>query len=62
VACKRAVWDRWASNYAASGRRDRQAEPHWGIWGVPEAELHILPDVAGQDTIELGCGTAYVSA
>lgn len=23
--------------------------------------MHILPDVAGKDVIELGCGTAYVS-
>ncbi len=29
----------------------------------PLAELHVLPDdLAGLDTIELGCGTAYVSA
>jgi SAM-dependent methyltransferase len=37
-------------------------EPSWGIWGVPESEAQILPEVAGLDTIELGCGTAYVSA
>jgi SAM-dependent methyltransferase len=29
---------------------------------VPEADLHVLPDVASLDAIELGCGTAYVSA
>lgn len=35
----------------------------WGIWGIPESELRILPEViADLDTIELGCGTAYVSA
>ena len=62
VARNRAVWDRWASEYAAPGRRNWQEEPSWGIWGLPETELHILPDVAGLDTIELGCGTGYVSA
>ena len=31
------------------------------MWGVPESEARILPDVEGLDTIELGCGTAYVS-
>jgi SAM-dependent methyltransferase len=35
----------------------------WGIWGVPESQLGVLPEsLAGKDAIELGCGTAYVSA
>jgi SAM-dependent methyltransferase len=39
------------------------AEPTWGCFGVPEAEARILPaDVEGARTVELGCGTAYVSA
>jgi ubiquinone/menaquinone biosynthesis C-methylase UbiE len=30
---------------------------------VPDSALHVLPDnVAGQDVIELGCGTAYIAA
>src|SRR6202030_284018 len=37
-------------------------EPRWGIWDIPESEVHLLPDVDGLDVIELGCGTAYVSA
>lgn len=37
------------------------AEPNWGDWSLPESELRLLPDVAGLDTIELGCGTAYFS-
>jgi SAM-dependent methyltransferase len=37
-------------------------EIHWGVWAVPEAELNVLPDVAGLDIVELGCGTAYFSA
>jgi SAM-dependent methyltransferase len=38
-------------------------EPRWGIWGIPEADVQLLPDdLAGKDVIELGCGTAYVSA
>ncbi|MSX03125.1 MAG: methyltransferase domain-containing protein [Actinobacteria bacterium] len=32
------------------------------MWEVPESELKLLPDVAGVDAIELGCGTAYWSA
>ena len=34
----------------------------WGVFGVPEADLHALGDVAGLDVIELGCGTAYFAA
>lgn len=30
----------------------------WGLWRIPEAELHILGDVAGRDMLELGCGAA----
>jgi SAM-dependent methyltransferase len=32
------------------------------MFHVPEAEVGALPDVAGLDVVELGCGTAYVSA
>lgn len=34
----------------------------WGVFGVPEATLGVLGDVAGVDVVELGCGTAYFSA
>ena len=34
----------------------------WGLWGIPEAEVGALGDVAGLDVVELGCGTAYFSA
>ena len=34
----------------------------WGVFGVPEAPLGTLGDVQGLDVVELGCGTAYVSA
>lgn len=30
----------------------------WGLWRIPEAELHILGDVAGKDILEFGCGAA----
>ena len=63
VRRNRVVWDGWAADYAERGRRNwAETEPSWGIWGVPDAELGVLPDVAGLDVIELGCGTAYVSA
>jgi len=38
------------------------SEPYWGVWGLPESELHLIPeDLSGRRTIELGCGTGYVS-
>jgi SAM-dependent methyltransferase len=40
----------------------RQEEITWGLWGAREAELEIFGDVAGLDAVELGCGTADVSA
>jgi len=64
VARNRAYWDATAGEWVAGGERNwAQDEPTWGIWGVPESELHLLPDeLECRDVIELGCGTAYVSA
>jgi len=64
VRRNRALWDSWARQYVASGERNwAAAEPTWGIWDVPESQLSVLPDsLVGKDAIELGCGTAYVSA
>jgi SAM-dependent methyltransferase len=63
VVTNREFWTGEAPLYVAAGRRNwADPEPSWGIWGVPESEVRLLPDVAGLDTIELGCGTAYVSA
>jgi SAM-dependent methyltransferase len=63
VLPNREAWNQWAGEYFDSGRRDWAAvEPHWGIWSVPEEQLGVLPNVAGKDVIELGCGTGYVSS
>jgi SAM-dependent methyltransferase len=64
VRRNRAHWDRIAATYVERGRRNwEQAEPDWGIWGIPDSQLHFFPEnVSGLDVIELGCGTAYVSA
>ena len=58
----RASWDEDAPNWVERGRRSWAGDPRWGIWGVPESELGLLPDVTGLDAIELGCGTAYICA
>lgn len=58
-------WDTRAA--AAHGPLARahwsRTEPAWGLWATPEATLRVLPDdIAGQQVVELGCGTAYISA
>ena len=64
VRINRAKWDEIAKDWVAGGERGwAQDMPTWGLWGVPESELHLLPDdLNGKDAIELGCGTAYVSS
>lgn len=64
VAQNRAAWDRMAADYEQSGHRNWASDiPTWGIFDVPESILGMLPeDLAGQDAVELGCGTGYVSA
>jgi ubiquinone/menaquinone biosynthesis C-methylase UbiE len=64
VAKNREYWDDFARQYVESGERAwAQEEPAWGIWQVPEAELQVFSEqLAGKDAIELGCGTAYISA
>jgi len=64
VGRNRDFWNGIAAEYEADGHRNwATEEPSWGIWSVPESQLGVLPESAeGLDTIELGCGTGYVSA
>jgi SAM-dependent methyltransferase len=64
VARNRAYWDYLARQYVEAGESAwAQQEPAWGIWHVPEAELQVFSEqLSGKDAIELGCGTAYISA
>jgi ubiquinone/menaquinone biosynthesis C-methylase UbiE len=48
---------------------DARAEQSWGkdeitygVFGIPEREVRVLPDFAGKDVVEIGCGTAYFGA
>lgn len=60
----RGYWDAMADEWVESGERNwAQDKPTWGIWNVSEEELRLLPaKMDGMDAVELGCGTAYVSA
>ena len=64
VAANREHWNARAQEWVAGGERNwAQDEPTWGIWGLAESELRLLPaDMHGMDAVELGCGTGYVSA
>jgi SAM-dependent methyltransferase len=56
----RDMWNADAPNWVESARRAwGTPAPNWGMWQVPEDEVHILPDVRGLDVVDLGCGTGY---
>ena len=60
----RSYWDDRADWYVTPADQNWAAtEPTWGLWGIPQSQLPVLPTgLAGLDTVELGCGTGYVSA
>jgi SAM-dependent methyltransferase len=60
----RELWTRVNAEYTAgeASRKWAQDQFTWGMWGLPERELEVLGEVAGKDVVELGCGTAYISA
>jgi len=64
VAVNRALWT--LVNAEFTDERAHQAwgaeEITWGLFQVPERQLAVLGDVADLNVIELGCGTAYLSA
>lgn len=64
VTRNRELWAEQARSYEAAGERQwASSQAMWGIGSIPEADAGLLAvDVAGTDTIELGCGTAHVSA
>jgi len=54
------MWQRTSAEYdarhaAALGRHGAMV---WGVWGIPESQLHVLGDVRGRDVLEFGCGAA----
>jgi SAM-dependent methyltransferase len=58
------AWQKKAADYAKSaGDSWASDDPGWGIWQIPESSVGLLPeDMSDMSCIELGCGTAYVSA
>jgi SAM-dependent methyltransferase len=64
VARNRDVWSRTNEEYTDEQSRRAWAAERitWGVFGVPEDDVGVLGEVGGLDVVELGCGTAYVSA
>ena len=60
----REVWTKANAEYTDRQARGAWAkeEIDWGMFSGPESELNTIGDVAGNDVIELGCGTAYFGA
>ena len=46
----------------AAAREWQRSQPHWGLYRIPESQLRVLPDTAGMLVVELGAGTAFLSA
>lgn len=60
----RTAWAQWARDSVSAGRQAwNDKELRWGMWNSPDSDLRLLerlePD---SDVIELGCGTAAISA
>lgn len=64
AARNEASWDAYSDEYQTLHSEALTAESNglaWGTARVPEAELHVLGDVAGLDILEFGCGGAQWS-
>jgi len=45
------------------GPRKWASEPCWGVFGILETDVHLLPEkLVGKGIVERGCGTAYISS
>lgn len=58
------VWTRSNAEYTdeRASRAWAKEEIDWGSFGLPEAELRVLPPLEGIDVVEIGCGKAYFGA
>jgi ubiquinone/menaquinone biosynthesis C-methylase UbiE len=60
----RANWTQANAEYTDRRAHAAWSKPEirWGMCDVPEADVHVLPELVGKDVVELGCGTAYLGA
>ncbi len=60
----RDLWARISEQFTDADAERRWTAPRleWGLFRIPERRLGVLGEVDGRDVLELGCGTAYLSA
>jgi SAM-dependent methyltransferase len=59
VARNREHWETRSADYQGWNRDQLNArwdELGWGVWDLPEDDLHVLGEVDGLDALEYGCG------
>jgi SAM-dependent methyltransferase len=57
-----AYWDRTSDDYQGTHAEQLNEKAlAWGVWALPESDLHVLDGVAGKDVLEFGCGGAQWS-
>jgi SAM-dependent methyltransferase len=57
------LWSTYGRDQEGWGRQQWTTEDIcWGLFRVPENDIQVLPGLYETDVIELGCGTAYLSA
>jgi ubiquinone/menaquinone biosynthesis C-methylase UbiE len=65
LAANRDLWTRINAKYTDARAHDAWLDDEitWGVFHARERDVRALPEnLAGLDVVELGCGTAYVSA
>jgi SAM-dependent methyltransferase len=64
LARNRAVWRSVNAQFTDADADERWAAPEitWGLFRHPEREVRVLGSIEGCDVLEIGCGTAYMSA
>ncbi len=58
VRRNRAHWESHSAAYQSenAAQLNRWDRLGWGVWDIPEDEIHALGDVGGLDVLEYGCG------
>jgi SAM-dependent methyltransferase len=63
AAMNRRAWDELSARYQSTHGSQLAASggAAWGVWQLPESDLHVLGDVRGREVLEFGCGAAQWS-
>lgn len=59
VVRNRVHWETRSADYQSWNRDQLNrdwSELGWGVWDLPDQEIHVLDDVGGLDALEYGCG------